>query len=354
VWVNKYALLVLTALLALGGPAGSLPMQPSAAAAEAANANGLMAPLPQLTRIRTGLIPIIPSATFFVPMDKGYFAQEGIEVDWQPIQVTTEAIAQVAAGNLELASATVGAAVLNGFSRGVDTKIVSGLHGNPPAGPGGDPFVGRKDLYDSGQVRDAAGLRGRKVAGNSLGVYTEYAINGVMRTAGLSVADVEFTPIAFPDIPQALANNAVDGAILPEPFATAAIEAGYAVQIVPEFLRGAQITVLVAGPTYLRDRGVAEAFMRALLRGLNDLATQGWNSPENAAIVEKYTRVPAATLQKIIPPYADPEGRINWDSLMDQQRFYMERGEVTYAEPLDLLQWSDDSIRQAGLRALGR
>ena len=63
------------------------------------------------------------------------------------------------------------------------------------------------------------------------------------------------------------------------------LEAGYAVQIVPEFLRGAQITVLVAGPTYLRDRAVAEAFMRALLRGLNDLATQGWNSPENAAIV---------------------------------------------------------------------
>jgi NitT/TauT family transport system substrate-binding protein len=321
------------------------------AAAETASAPA--GPLPQLTRIRTGLIPIIPSAVFFVPMDKGYFAQEGIEVEWQPVQVTAEAIAQVASGNLELASATVGAAVLNGFSRGVDTKIVSGLHGNPPAGVGGDPFIVRKDLYDSG-LRDASGLVGRKVAGNSLGVYTEYGINGVMRTAGLSVADVDFTPIAFPDIPQALANNAVDAAFVPEPFATASIEAGYAAQIVPEFLRGAQITVLVAGPSYLRDRAVAEAFMRGLLRGLQDLATQGWASPENAAIIEKYTRVPAATIQKIIPQYCDPDGRINWDSLLDQQRFYMERGEVSYSAPLDLLQWSDDSVRQAALRSLGR
>jgi NitT/TauT family transport system substrate-binding protein len=330
---------------------GALTAQPSVAAAEAA---GAAAPPPQLTRIRTGLIPIIPSAVFFVPMDKGYFAQEGIEVEWQPVQVTAEAIAQVASGNLELASATVGAAVLNGFSRGVDTKIVSGLHGNPPAGVGGDPFVVRKDLYDSGQVRDARGLVGRKVAANAVGVYSEYGINGVMRTAGLSVADVDFTPIAFPDIPQALANNAVDAAFVPEPFATASIEAGYAAQIVPEFLRGAQITVLVAGPSYLRDQAVAEAFMRGLLRGLQDLATQGWNSPENAAIIEKYTRVPASTVQKIIPQYCDPDGRINWDSLLDQQRFYMERGEVSYSAPLDLLQWSDDSVRQAALRSLGR
>jgi len=112
--------------------------------------------------------------------------------------------------------------------------------------------------------------------------------------------------------------------------------------------------VLVGGPTFLRDRAVAEAFMRGLLRGLNDLVTQGWTSPENAAIIENYTHVPAATIEKTIPPYSDPDGRINWDSLMDQQRFYMERGEVTYSEPLDLLQWSDDSVRQAALRALGR
>jgi len=349
----RYALLALTALLALGGPTAAAVGRPTPAAARG-GASAPAAPLPQLTRIRTGLIPIIPSAVFFVPMDKGYFAQEGIEVDWQPIQVTSEAMAQVAAGNLEVASATVGAAVLNGFARGVDTKILSGLHGNPPAGPGGDPFVVRKDLYDSGQARDAAGLRGRKVATNSAGVFAEYAVNGAMQTAGLTVADVDFTPIQFPDIPQALANQAVDAAFVPEPFGTAAIEAGYAVQIVPEFLRGAQITVLVGGPTFLRDRAVAEAFMRGLLRGLNDLVTQGWTSPENAAIIENYTHVPAATIEKTIPPYSDPDGRINWDSLMDQQRFYMERGEVTYSEPLDLLQWSDDSVRQAALRALGR
>jgi NitT/TauT family transport system substrate-binding protein len=352
--VSRYALLALAALLALGGPTAAAASRPSAAAAEMAAGSAPAAPPPQLTRIRTGLIPIIPSAVFFVPMDKGYFAQEGIEVDWQPVQVTTEAIAQVAAGNLELASATVGAAVLNGFARGVDTKILSGLHGNPPSGPGGDPFIVRKDLYDSGQVRDAAALRGRKVATNSAGVFAEYAVNGAMLTGGLTVADVDFTPIPFPDVPQALANNAVDAAFVPEPFGTAAIEAGYAVQLVPEFLRGAQITVLVGGPTFLRDRAVAEGFMRGLLRGLSDLAAQGWASPEHAAIIEKYTRVPAATVQKIIPQYGDPDGRINWDSLMDQQRFYMERGSVTYTAPLDLLQWSDDSVRQAALRALGR
>jgi NitT/TauT family transport system substrate-binding protein len=350
--VSRLAVLLLAGVLALGLSAPQAARAPHAVAAAPAAAVEVAPPAQPLRPVRMGLIPVIPSATIFVPMDKGYFAAEGIDLQWENVQVTAEAIAQVGAGNLEAAVATIGAAVLNSLHRGVDIRILSGVHGNPPEGPGGDPMLARKDLYDSGAVRDASGLRGRRVGGNATGVYTEYAINGALRTAGLSIADVEFVPIPFPDIPNALANQAIDAAFVPEPSATFAIESGYAVQIVPEFLRGAQITVLVAGPTLTRDRALTEAFMRGFLRGLRDLNTEGWTSPANAAIIEKYTRVPAAVVQRIIPQYADPEGRINWDSLMDQQRFYMERGYLNYRELLDLTRYSDDGPRQAALAAL--
>jgi hypothetical protein len=90
------------------------------------------------------------------------------------------------------------------------------------------------------------------------------------------------------------------------------------------------------------------------MRGVRDVQAEGF-TPEIAAIIEKYTRVPAAMVQKVRVPYWDPEGRVNWDSLMDQQRFYMSRGSITYTEPMDLQRvLSEDGPRQAALASLTR
>jgi NitT/TauT family transport system substrate-binding protein len=155
-------------------------------------------------------------------------------------------------------------------------------------------------------------------------------------------------------MPNGLANQVIDAAYVPEPAASTAVERGAAVPIITDLLRGAQVTVLIAGPTFLRERATVEAFMRAYLRGLRDLNAEGWNAPAVAESVERYTRVPAATIQKILPEYADPEARVNWDSIMDQQRFYLERGYLNYGEPLDILRFAEDGPRQAAIRALSR
>jgi len=349
--LSRYAMLAVVLLLLLSGGAPSLVAAPPAGATGDASAPA--APLPQRTRVVLGLIPVIPSATIFVPKDKGYFDAEGLDVDWEVVQVTSEAMAQVAAGNLHLGQATVGAALLNAFASGLDIRILAGMHGNPPAGPGGDPMIVSKALWDSGQVRDASGLRGRKVGVNGTGVFSEYGVNEAMKTAGMTTADVDLQIVAFPDMPAALSNGAIDAAFVPEPFATQAIEQGLAVQIVPEFIRGAQITLLVAGPTFLRDRPTSEAFMRAYIRGLRDLATEGWTSPANAATIERYTRVPVNIVQKILPQYAAPDASINWQSLMEQQQLYLDRGYLRVTSPLDLTTFNEDGPRQAALRALG-
>ncbi|HZR99578.1 MAG TPA: ABC transporter substrate-binding protein, partial [Chloroflexota bacterium] len=152
-------LLVLAGVLAFSGApasaaarAGAVPTAAAVASAEAAlptSEAGVAALLPQRGRVKMGMILSIASTPIFITMDRGYFAAENIDFEYEPVQVTAEAIAQVSAGNLDLAIATVGAAVLNTISRGIDIKILSGVHGNPPSGPGGDPMLARKDLYDS-------------------------------------------------------------------------------------------------------------------------------------------------------------------------------------------------------------
>ncbi len=347
--IARFSSLLLAILLALGvgspggvGPALAVP--------------GLAAPaeaLVQQRTVRVGILPAIGLAPVFLGLERGYYQAEGIDFQWEPVQVTSEAIAQVGAGNLDAAVVTVGAAVLNSIARGVNIKIIAGLYGGPPSGDGSDRFLVRKDLYDSG-VTDASALRGRRVAGNSLGVYTEYAIDRAMRTGGLTIADIEFVAIPFPDIPAAFANNAIDAAFVIEPMATRAIAQGTAVPILVGFTAGAQTTVLMAGPSLLNDPSLAEAFMRAYLRSLRDVNAEGM-TPQTAAIVERHTRVPADIVQQASPPYWDPDGRVNWDSLMDQQRFYLSRGSATYGQPMDLLQrLSEDGPRLAALATLNR
>ena len=343
----RLALLVWTSLFAFGASAPALEGR----GATAVLAAPAPAPLPQLRPLRTGMILSIANTPFYVAQERGYFAAENLEWQYEPVQVTAEAIAQVGAGNLDAATVTVGAAVLNSVARGVGIKVISGNDGFPPSGPGGNPFLVRKDLYESG-ITDASGLRGRRVGGNGTGVFTEYGIDQAMRTAGLTIDDVEFVQVPFPDIPAAFANRAIDAAFVAEPFGTVAISQGLAVQIVPEFMRGAQQTVIVGGPSLLQDRAMAEAYLRVFLRGVRDVQREGFTD-EIAAMVEKYTRVPAATVQRLMLPYWDPEGRVNWDSLMDQQRFYMARGYLNYSEPLDLVRvLSEDGPRQAALASL--
>jgi NitT/TauT family transport system substrate-binding protein len=342
--LSRIALLVLAGVLALG--LGGPQPAPGALAAP-------VAPQLQARPLRMGMILSIGSTPTYVGLERGFFAAENLELRYEPVQVTSEAIAQLGAGNLDLAVVTIGAAVLNSIARGVDIKLISGNDGFPPEGPGGNPFLVRKDLYDAG-ITDASGLRGRKVAGNALGVFTEYAIDQAMRTAGMTIDDVEFVQLPFPDVPAAFANRAIDAAFVAEPSGTVAMTQGTAVQILPEFMRGAQQTVLMAGPSLLRDPDLAAAYLRVYLRGVRAVQAEGF-SDEIAGYVEKYTRVPAATVQRLRLPHWDADGRVNWDSLMDQQRFYLARGSATYGEPLDLLRvLGEDGPRQTALASLNR
>src|SRR5207249_4191383 len=94
--------------------------------AETTKASASAAPLLQRARLRVGMIPVVANATIFVPLEKGYFAAEGIDLEWEPVASTSEATGQLAAGNIDLTPTTMSAALLNAWARGVDIKIVSG------------------------------------------------------------------------------------------------------------------------------------------------------------------------------------------------------------------------------------
>jgi NitT/TauT family transport system substrate-binding protein len=302
-----------------------------------------------------GFAPISVLAPAFIAQDKGYFDAENLDVQFEQIASGPEGFAAAATGHLEVTSTSVAAAVLNAWSTGVDIRMIAAESAYLAEGPAGAALVVRKQLADSGQVTRVADLRGRKVAISAFGTVAEWAADGVLRTDGLTVADVELVPVSFPDLLPALANGAVDALLSGEPTPTAAVANGVGEILTTDFALGAQITVLIANGAWLKQKpDVAARYLAAYLRAARDLYGDGWHRDDNVAIIGKWTGLPAATLQRTLPIYCDPNGVINVESLEAQQAFHLTRGYLRYSVPLDLRAFLDDGPRAAAVARLGQ
>ena len=71
---------------------------------------------------------------------------------------------------------------------------------------------------------------------------------------------------------------------------------------------------------------MAQRWMNAYLKGAEFFHRRGTKDPEIAAILEKYTKVPAAVIKAAIQHYQDPNGRVLLESLADQAQWFVRNG----------------------------
>ena len=310
----------------------------------------------ELVTVKVGYIPVLPYAPLFVAKEKGYFEEEGLNVELVRQPSGADILSLVIAGKLQVGGGAVGAAMYNAISKGFPVVVVAPLHGQDPDGPAVDPFVIRKDLLEEGIVKDISDLRGRKVAINSIGVATEFMLNEWLKQGGLTIDDIELVTMPFPQILTALETGAIDAGLLPEPLATLAEKKGIAERVMDRYKPGMLTTVLFFNKEWAeKNPDVAERFMVAYLKAVRDLMlNDGWHSDENVKIIEKYTKVPADLIKKAVPPYVDPNLEINKKSLMEQQFFLLKRGALTYSEPLLIDEIIDTSFAEKAVEKLGR
>jgi NitT/TauT family transport system substrate-binding protein len=324
-----------------------------APAAPAPSAPAPTAAPPRAT-VRAGYARVYSLAPTFIAKERGYFDAQHLDVQLELINSGPDGFAATVAGHLDVTITSVAAAVLNAWARGVDTRMLLTEAAYLPNGPAGSALVVRKELRDTGQVATPADLRGRKVALAALGTSQEWHLDQALKTGGLRATDVDLVLMPIPDTLPALGNAAVDGALALEPLASEAIERGYAVALSTDFSHGAQATVVIANGTWLKERrDVATRYVVAYLQAVRDLYGDGWRRDDNVAIIAEWTRLPAATIKRVLPLYADPDGVINVASLEAQQAFHAERGYLRYTTPLDLRAFLDDGPRAAAVSLLG-
>lgn len=354
--IFRGCILLLAALL-LGAcqsslnPAAAELETPTAAAAEA------------LRTVRVGYIPIGSAAPILIAYEKGYFAELGLEVQLESFRTGGEMIAPLGLGQLDIGSGESGVALFNAIAQGVDVKAFLPLtlfrEGNEFI-----VFVVRKDLVDDGKVRTVADLKGMKVVVNNVRGMTEYYTNEFLQSGGLTIDDVDLVVLPFPEMVQALGNKAVDAAFMMHPMAAVAVSPGengeppVGVELIKfsQAVESQQMAVMICGKNLLdpANRETAVRVTMGLIRAFRDLQGDAWReNDEIVAIISRYTGQPEEAVRRSVIPFYEPNGVINQASLIEMQRYYLERGYTDYQDALDTGSLIEVSFQEEALTRLG-
>src|SRR5438552_10773600 len=147
-----------------------------------------------------GATAIIASSGLFVGIERGYFRQQGLDIQTTIVANSNDTLPLVATGKMDVANNAVTAFMVNAVNDGVNMKWVAGQavytkkHGTLG-------LVVRKDLYDSGQVRGLKDLKGRKVAVPIIAGGGAIVLDKGLAQVGLSKADLDLSELAVPNVP---------------------------------------------------------------------------------------------------------------------------------------------------------
>lgn len=328
------------------------PPAPTAPAAPASPQAGAAAP----PTVQIATLRAASDAGIFIALEKGYFAEQGIDAQFAEISLGSDIAAMLAAGQIQVGGSAITAGLLNAAARGVETKVVADKGANP-RGFGFVALLVRRDLVESGEYTGPADLRGKKIAVPDLVSGGTIELEAMLRRGGLTLNDIEIVSIPFPDQIPALGNRAIDAAMSIEPLVTIAIANGVAVRAigVDEVLEGHQVGVLMYGLQFATTEA-ARRFMVAYVKGLRDyndafVKNQGLDTVVDIIAKHSATKDPAL-IRRMVPAGLNPDGYVNEASIESDLEWYFERGHVR--ERPDIRRLVDNRYVDFAIQQLGR
>lgn len=334
-----------TATSSTGAATATTGASPESDASPTAESSG------ELTQVTVGFIPVLIYGPLMLAQDKGYFEQQGLDVQFENLPGGSDMVVLTANGDFDIGVGGAGPAYFNAVERGLDLKIIAPLHFERE--PQATPLMVSKERFDSGELTSVEDLEGLNVSVNARGA-TEYWLDTALRTGGLTIEDIDLQQLPFPDVPAALDSGALDGAMLGEPVATLAEQQGIAVRLDVDFPADFQPTFVWVNPDFAaKEPDLVTGFAAGMMQGCRDLWADDWDSDENLAIINGYTNVDAALIRDASRTWCEPNGTINVNDLETLQEFFGDRGLLEYDEPLDIESLIDRAYVEAALKEIG-
>jgi len=312
--------------------------------------------------VRVGLLKLATSAPLFVAQERGYFKDEGLNVEFKWFQAAQPIAVAVAAREVEVGATGLTAGLYNLFGGGVKMYIVADKGREAPGFPL-NGFIVRKVLYEGG-VRSLRDLKGKKVGITQVGSTFHYQVGKLLEAEGMSLQDVEVTPLrTMTGILEALQGGGIDAAMLPQPFPGTAETKGIGKVL---FWAGDkmvhQIATIFYSEAFREDKDRALRIMKAYVRASRayyDAAlrmqggkpVRGKPYEEMLSLVAKYTEQPREAVALGLP-YQDRDGKLLAEDIPVQIKWFAEQKMID--KPVDAKEIIDLTFQAEATRALGR
>jgi NitT/TauT family transport system substrate-binding protein len=200
---------------------------------------------------------------FFIAEAKGFFKEEGVDIELVTMEDTPAKMAALQAGQVDLVASTVDEFPIY-MPPGKMLRYILAVDNYK----GGDGIVALKD------IKTLADLKGKKVAFET-GSVSQFFFDAVLKEAGMSESDVEVVNMTATDAGVAFAARQVDAAVTWEPALSQGANAAHGHLLLSSVDKPGLITDVVAVTPETVNKHSAElkAFVRAWYRALDFIKT---------------------------------------------------------------------------------
>lgn len=227
------------------------------------------------TKLKVGALRFTSHAASFVAFERGYFTEEGLDVEFEFFQAAQPMAVAIASGDADYAVTAISGGLISLAEKGA-AKVIGGALSEEP-GIDGQKILASNAAHEAGLTSPAA-LDGKKFGVTQAGSSFHYMGSKIAAAEG---ATVEFVPLQkVGAVIGALKSGQIDAWSIVPHIAKPLAGSGEVQMIgsVADYLPNYQVTtVFTSTANASEDRGKTEAFLRAFSRGADDF---------NAALVD--------------------------------------------------------------------
>jgi len=313
------------------------------------------APAAAQERVSVGVLRFVSSGGLFLAVERGYFREQGLDVDLKFFDAAQPIAVAVVTGDADFGITAFTAGLFNLAGKG-GLKVIA-AQAKEAKGYEGNAILASKAAWEKG-LRRVDDLKGRSLGITQIGSSFHYQIGQIARIKGFDLDSVALKPLqSLANMAAALKGNQVDAIIIAPHLARQLIAAGDAKLLgwysdLDEYQFGALFTSpkMIAG-----RRATVEKFVRAYQKGAGDFAAALLKRDDSGnRKFDAASRAAAAEVAKHVYPgeppdkaigvvesstfYVDPQARLDVGDIHAQIAWYKSRGMVDASvDPVSLM-----------------
>jgi NitT/TauT family transport system substrate-binding protein len=314
-------------------------------------------------QLKLGAIPSLNRAPFMIAQARGYYADEGLEVELLQFSSGGDIVAPLAAGQIDGGiSISPSAGLINAIASGLDVKIAAS-NGTAILNRNTGVLIVRKDLAPASGFLDLSTLKTPvRAAATGPGLLPEAVVLLALEKAGIKPSDVRMTYLGLPDMNIAMKNGAIDIAGGGDPLVAIGVNQGILARHrqMAELHPNIPFANFMLGPNLLKkDRKAGLGLMRAYLRAVRDYEdafAKGKDRDAIVAILSKPLNISPQLFNDLQAQggltYFNPDGTVTVEPLRPILEFWVRTKAVQPGFRLENL--VDHSLANEAVAQLGK